>query len=267
MAIDKAVDSTVLDGYFEDIADAIREKDGTQNTYTPAQMPTAIENIPSGSSYDWQSLGFSGEPAFIQEAYDYAVEIKQNNKSYFKGDKKLYIMPSINLQQNTSMYDSFNDTPLSAIALFDTSNIKTFNRTFYGTPIKTIPLFNISNATQFQSTFQACANLTSIPALNTSNALNMYRMFHGCTSLRDIPVLDTSKINSTTGLQQTFQACNSLTDTSLDNILQMCINATSYGGTKTLAYIGLNSTAHPASRIQALPHYQDFIDAGWEIGY
>ena len=48
MAIDKAVDSTVLDGYFEDIADAIREKDGTQNTYTPAQMPTAIENIPSG---------------------------------------------------------------------------------------------------------------------------------------------------------------------------------------------------------------------------
>lgn len=50
MAIDKAVDSTVLDGYFEDIADAIREKDGTQNTYTPAQMPTAIENLPSGGS-------------------------------------------------------------------------------------------------------------------------------------------------------------------------------------------------------------------------
>lgn len=48
MAYDKVVDSAVLDGYFSDIADAIRDKDGTQNTYTPAQMPQAIEDIPSG---------------------------------------------------------------------------------------------------------------------------------------------------------------------------------------------------------------------------
>ena len=48
MAYDKVVDSTVLDGYFTDIADAIRDKDGTQNTYTPAQMPQAIEDIPTG---------------------------------------------------------------------------------------------------------------------------------------------------------------------------------------------------------------------------
>lgn len=48
MAVDKLVDSAVLDGYFSDIADAIRDKDGTQNTYTPAQMPQAIEDIPTG---------------------------------------------------------------------------------------------------------------------------------------------------------------------------------------------------------------------------
>lgn len=52
MAYDKVVDSAVLDGYFSDIADAIRSKDGTQNTYTPAQMPQAIEDIPSGGGGD-----------------------------------------------------------------------------------------------------------------------------------------------------------------------------------------------------------------------
>ena len=52
MAIDKVVDSTVLDGYFDDIADAIRSKDGTENLYTPLEMPVAIARIPSGGGDD-----------------------------------------------------------------------------------------------------------------------------------------------------------------------------------------------------------------------
>lgn len=46
--------------YLTDIADAIREKDGTQGTYTPSQMPNAIRNIPGPevqpkdvTFYDW----------------------------------------------------------------------------------------------------------------------------------------------------------------------------------------------------------------------
>lgn len=34
--------------YFGNIADAIRQKTGTQDTYTPEEMPDAIINIPSG---------------------------------------------------------------------------------------------------------------------------------------------------------------------------------------------------------------------------
>lgn len=34
--------------YLTDIADAIRSKDGSQNTYTPSQMPQAILDIPTG---------------------------------------------------------------------------------------------------------------------------------------------------------------------------------------------------------------------------
>jgi hypothetical protein len=47
----------------------------------------------------------------------------------------------------------------------------------------------------------------------------------------------------------------------------MCINATSYTGTKTFSKFGFNSGYYAASKIQSLPSYQDFITAGWTIGY
>lgn len=41
---------TTNNQHYSDIADAIRGKNGTQNTYLPSQMATAITNIPSGGS-------------------------------------------------------------------------------------------------------------------------------------------------------------------------------------------------------------------------
>jgi len=65
-----------------------------------------------------------------------------------------------------------------------------------------------------------------------------------------------------------FTLCSNLTDESLDNILQMCINTTSvYTRPKTLTELGFNVGYYSASRIQSLPHYNDFINAGWTIGY
>lgn len=43
----------VTEAYLEDIADAIREKNGTINTYTPAEMADAISAISGGGSYNW----------------------------------------------------------------------------------------------------------------------------------------------------------------------------------------------------------------------
>lgn len=48
MAIDKAVDSAVLDSQFTDIANAIREKNGETVQYTPSEMAAAIASISSG---------------------------------------------------------------------------------------------------------------------------------------------------------------------------------------------------------------------------
>ena len=48
MAIDKGVDSGVLDGMFTDIANAIRGKNGETAQYTPSEMPAAIAGLPTG---------------------------------------------------------------------------------------------------------------------------------------------------------------------------------------------------------------------------
>jgi hypothetical protein len=92
-------------------------------------------------------------------------------------------------------------------------------------------------------------------------------MCAGCANLTTVPVLDASKLKNTNYFNSMFSSCSNLTDTSLDNILQICISATQFTGTKQLTTLGFTSTNYPASRIQALPHYQDFIDAGWTIGY
>lgn len=128
----------------------------------------------------------------------------------------------------------------------------------------TIPLLDTSGVTTMTNMFANATNLISIPLLNTSSVTNTGSMFQHCDNLVTIPVLN---LSSVTFMRYMFRYCPSLNDTSLDNILQMCIGATSYSSTKTLAFLGLTSTDYPTSRIEALPHYSAFTSAGWTIGY
>lgn len=127
-----------------------------------------------------------------------------------------------------------------------------------------MPLVDLSTTTNIKYMFRSCNALIEIPLLDTSNVSNINNAFANCYALKNVPILNTSSV---TNFTNAFTSCYSLTNKSLDNILQMCINATSYTGTKTLQNIGFNSSYYPASRIQALTHYQDFLDAGWTIGY
>ena len=275
MAIDKAVDSTVLDGYFSDIADAIRDKDGTQNTYTPAQMPTAIENIPSGSSYDWSAIGYNEEPSVIQKGYNYAVQFANNWENLndltdaHKNDRNLIFLPAVDMSNTTIAVRTFQGcTSLTTIPSLNMSNVVYPNYTFQNcSALIEVPPLNLSNAEATQYMFSGCACLETVGQLQTGKLSNARGMFQGCINLKNISVFDTSKLSGSNSLNGTFSECSRLTDASLDNILQMCINATSYTATKTLARLGLTSTNYPASRIEALPHYEDFIDAGWTTGF
>lgn len=178
------------------------------------------------------------------------------------GDLSKYFTPTISAGASSSVSGVMlmlktipEDTVVSGTSL---------NYAFSGFQGTTIPFLDTSNVTTMTSAFEKCANLESIPSFNTSNVTNVGSMFQNCTNLANVPVLN---LSSVTFMRYMFRYCPNLTDTSLDNILQMCIGATSYTSTKTLAFLGFTSTDYPASRIEALPHYQDFINAGWTIGY
>ena len=152
-----------------------------------------------------------------------------------------------------NIYDNWNPSTTSMKKRFDGNN-----------NILVFPLINTSSVTTMENAFSHCYSLHQIPLLNTSNVKSFKNAFTSCYSLEIVPLLDTSRA---TNLSSMFFICDDLSDESLDNILQMCINATSYTGTKSLSTLGFSTTFQPASRIQALPHYQDFVDAGWTIGY
>lgn len=107
-----------------------------------------------------------------------------------------------------------------------------------------------------------CEHITTVPLFDTGNCSTFYEMFYNCSALENVPVYDTSNVID---MGSMFSGCHNLTDESLNNILLMCINATQIIGTKDL-YSILSSDYYPSSRIEALPAYQDFIDAGWILG-
>ena len=176
----------------------------------------------------------------------------------------LTTIPLLNTSKVTDMRNMFwGCGNLTTIPLLNTSKVTYMSGMFRDCAnLTTVPLLDTSKVTQMSGMFENCTNLTTIPQLNTSNVINMRNMFNACTNLTTIPLLDTSKV---TYMSDMFYNCTSLSDESLNNILAMCKNATSYSNTKTLAYIGL--TSEQATKCTTLSNYQAFLDAGWTTGY
>ena len=131
------------------------------------------------------------------------------------------------------------------------------------TKLKEIPdslIIDISETTDLGNFFFN-SNLITAPALETAHITNMSSMFSGSFGLIHVPLYDTSSVSTMFNM---FKQASPDND-SLNNILQMCINATNYGSTKTLKALGISSLQ--ATTCQSLSNYQAFIDAGWTTGY
>lgn len=236
---------------FTAIANAIRAKTGSSETIVAEDFPDEIDAIPSGSSYppDWSEIGYEDTPASIIEEFNYAKEIQMNWDNSITSMNNLYL----------------SNTNLKFFPLVDTSNVLTMNNTFSGSELTDISLINTGNVTSMNNTFRSCKNLISFPLINTSKVVDFGTCFAGCKLLKNVPVLDTSSVIAY-GFNNTFSACNSLSNESLNNILLMCINTKNvYSNLKKLSSVGL--TSEQATICQSLSNYQAFIAAGWTTGY
>lgn len=148
--------------------------------------------------------------------------------------------------------------------------------------------------TTADSTFRGCSNLENIPdfvldviivsgttkslrnfayqsglrsinlASRTSAVTSFSGTFNGCTNLTDVGTMDMSSATSGTALQNMFNQCELLSETSLNNILASILTAGTTTN-KTLKYIGLSSTQ--ATTCTTLSNWAACQAAGWTTGY
>ena len=199
-----------------------------------------------GGDIDWSAIGYTGTPQSIIDGYNQAKTIQTsytNSKTYYgysNGGYDLMFFPLVDTSARTQFSNIFHDC---------------FKLIY-------VPVLDTSNAINMTGMFNSCRALTTIPQFDTSKVESFIQFCYGCETLKNIPVLNTS---SATTLQSAFGSCRNLSDTSLNNIMRMCINATKISSNKTLIYIGLSS--EQATRCQSLSNYQAFLNAGWTTGY
>lgn len=156
-----------------DIADAIREKNGTDTTYKPAEMPQAVRDIKS------EDTGIGSRQWWLD-----VFKEKTNFSDMFEGCTSLTTIPPI-----------------------DTSKGKYFSNMFQGcTSLTTIPQLDISNGTNFASMFFGCANLEYISLNNALKASNFSYTFHNCISMTKAEV----DVSNAGRIDAIFNICKSL---------------------------------------------------------
>ena len=144
-----------------------------------------------------------------------------------------------------------------------TINIQNLSYMFYKCYyLTTAPLLDTSNVTNTRNMFQSCLALTSIPQYDLSKSTSVIQMFWDCSKLENVPVFTLTAMQY---CAEWFKSCSKLTNESLNNIMASLLTATSYTGTKTLAYIGLTSTQ--ATTCTGLSNWSALQSAGWTTGY
>jgi len=108
----------ITEGYLTDIANAIRAKNGSADTYTPPQMAAAITAIPTGSDVDVESLNVGANGTYTApsgKAYSPVTVLVPN--TYGSGDEgkvvqngALVAQTSRTLAQNGTYDTTTNDS-------------------------------------------------------------------------------------------------------------------------------------------------------------
>lgn len=226
----------LTESYLENIADAIRAKNGTQDTYTPGEMSEAINNIESVGDYFNTTIssgtyGSGGYKRVYKNLIPNTVRNTGTSCEYmfygYPGDN-ISTLPNFNTTNVTSMNGMFGQcTNLTTLDIsnFKTNKVTSVNTMFYQcsslTQI-TLPqdFLEIPNYVTANGLFNGCSKLTSVnlEALHTSNITDFNNMFAGCSSLvsLDLSGFDFRKTGNSGSPGAMFSGCTNLESVNLD---------------------------------------------------
>lgn len=214
-----------LDEFLTDVADAIREKKGTEDKMNPQDFSDEIKGIHEEvDMLGFTKIGYTKENnGGIKEAIDYAYNLAKgwnpdgSTMQMFRENKSLVFLPMIDTSNVTNMaYMFYRCKVLTTIPQLDTSNVVDMNNVFSDcSALTTIPRLDTSNVVNMGGMFTGCSALTTVPLIDTSSAVNMDYMFTGCSALSTIPLIDTSSVSN---ISNVFRGCNVLRFIKITNL-------------------------------------------------
>ena len=118
----------------------------------------------------------------------------------------------------------WNDHKLTNVGNITTSNkLQLINKMFVEChSLKNVPLFETSGVINTHSMFDNCWNITTVPNFNFSNVTNMQSTFYNAYNLVDVPQFYAPNLTS---INKAFYNCNKLSNESIQNIINICLNS------------------------------------------
>jgi hypothetical protein len=176
----------VEDTEMRDIADAIREKNGTENTYKPSEMPQAIKDIESGGEF---------------------IGVKYSD---FDKEHVYYLPKTADARLLEPWIQEDSNGICCTFGLFSNSSITNNNNKHYALRTVYMP----SGITQLSSTFKNCANLVNIIG-DLSSVVRTNSAFVNCKALTELPYMPDLEYLE----HQSFAYCVSLTSITFYKVL------------------------------------------------
>lgn len=199
---------------YQDIANAIRSKLGTDATYLPSEMAGAIERMKIGE-FDLIKYGASAETqiklnSIINEKIKYSAnnlkDLKKiigsaDYKYYYDG--KMYYFTDVDMSEVTTAISIFRSSGVCYINIQDLQNCTDLtNLCSSAYLLEEAYIYGTKKVINFGNAFFDCWLLKNISVIDTQSAVQIQGFFNGCTYLEE------AKLTSIENVTRAESFCN-----------------------------------------------------------